>query len=119
MARVVTPVGKRVFLLIVTTITTVMRGMTPAATTVKKAALGRSKSPPLAVKKYLLVFPYFISISIKNTVISFLYRRSRTFFTANGGLFVFAAFQPAIWQARRCMAENIRELALEIFPDIH
>ena len=118
-ALVVTPVGKRVFLLIVTTITTVMRGMTPAATTVKKAALGRSKSPPLAVKKYLLVFPYFISISIKNTVISFLYRRSRTFFTANGGLFVFAAFQPAIRQARRCMAENIRELALEIFPDIH
>ena len=86
-ALVVTPVGKRVFLLIVTTITTVMHGMTPAATTVKKAALGRSKSPPLAVKKHLLVFPYFISISIKNTVISFLYRRSRTFFTANGGFF--------------------------------
>ena len=50
-ALVVTPVGKRVFLLIVTTITTVMHSMTPAATTVKKAALGRSKSPPLAVKK--------------------------------------------------------------------
>ena len=92
----VTPVRKRVFLLIVTNNTTVMRGMTPAATTVKKAALGRSKSPPLAVKKQLLVFPYFISISIKNTVIFFLYRRSRTFFTANGGLFVFAPFQPAI-----------------------
>ena len=117
-ALVVTPVGKRVFLLIVTTITTVMHGMTPAATTVKKAALGRSKSPPLAVKKHLLVFPYFISISIKNTVTSFLYRRSRTFFTANGGLFVFAPFQPAIRQARRCVAENIRELALEIFPAI-
>ena len=116
---VITPVGKRVFLLIVTTITTVMRGMTPAATTVKKAALGRSKSPPLAVKKYLLVFPYFISISIKNTVISFLYRRSRTFFTANGGLFVFAPFQPAIRQARPCVAENIREFALEIFSDTH
>ena len=118
-ALVVTPVGKRVFLLIVPTITTVMRGMTPAATTVKKAAVGRSKSPPLAVKKHLLVFPYFISIPIKNTVISFLYRRSRTFFTANGGLFVFASFQPAIRQARRRVAENIRELALEIFPDIH
>ena len=113
------PVGKRVFLLIVTTVTTVMRGMTPAATTVKKAALGRSKSPPLAVKKHLLAFPYFISIPIKNTVISFLYRRSRTFFTANGRLFVFAPFQPAIRQARRGVAENIRELALEIFPDIH
>ena len=118
-ALVVTPVGKRVFLLIVTTITTVMHGMTPAATTVKKAVLGRSKSPPLAVKKHLLVFPYFISISIKNTVISFLYRRSRTFFTANGGLFAFAPFQPAIRQARRGMAENIREFALEILSDTH
>ena len=49
-------------------------------------------------------------------VISFLYRRSRTFFTANGGLFAFAPFQPAIRQARRGMAENIRELALEILP---
>ena len=54
---VVTPVGKRVFLLVVTTITTVMRGMTPAATTVKKAALGRSKSPPLAVKKHSIESP--------------------------------------------------------------
>ena len=118
-ALVVMPVGKRVFLLVVATITTVMRGMTPAATTVKKAALGRSKSPPLAVKKHLLIFPYFISISIKNTVISFLYRRSRTFFTANGGLFVFAPFQPAIRQARQGVAENIRELALEILSDTH
>ena len=56
-ALVVTPVGKRVFLLIVTTLTTVMRGMTPAATTVKKAALGRSKSPPLAVKKHFIESP--------------------------------------------------------------
>ena len=48
-----------------------------------------------------------------------MYRRSRTFFTANGGLFVFAPFQPAIRQARRGVAENIRELALEILPDIH
>ena len=51
------PVGKRVFLLAGTTITTVMRGMTPAATTVKKAALGRSKSPPLAVKKHFIESP--------------------------------------------------------------
>ena len=119
MVLVAPPVGKRVFLLIVTTITTVMRGMTPAAATVKKAAVGRSKSPPLAVKKHLLAFPYFISIPIKNTVISFLYRRSRTFFTANGGLFVFAPFQPAIRQARRGVAENIREFALEILSDTH
>ena len=53
-ALVAPPVGKRVFLLIVTTVTTVMRGMTPADTTVKKAALGRSKSPPLAVKKHFI-----------------------------------------------------------------
>ena len=53
------PVGKRVFLLIVTTITTVMHGMTPAATTVKKAAVGRSKSPPLAVKKHSIENPSF------------------------------------------------------------
>ena len=51
----VTPVGKRVFLLIVATIPTVMPCMTTAATTVKKAAVGRSKSPPLAVQKQQLV----------------------------------------------------------------
>ena len=118
-ALVAPPVGKRVFLLVVATFTTVMHSMTPAATTVKKAAVGRSKSPPMAVKKHLLVFPYFISIPIKNTVISFLYRRSRIIFTANGGLFVFVPFQPAIRQARRGVAEDIRELALEIFPDTH
>ena len=62
-ALVITPVGKRVFLPIVTTITTVMRGMTPAAATVKKAALGRSKSPPLAVKKHFIESP---SLAIPN-----------------------------------------------------
>ena len=51
----VTPVGKRVSLLIVPTIPTVMHGMTTAVTTVKKAPLGRSKSPPLAVQKQQLV----------------------------------------------------------------
>ena len=40
-ALVALPVGKRVFLLVVATVTTVMHGMTTAATTVKKAALGR------------------------------------------------------------------------------
>ena len=154
-ALVVTPVGKRVFLLIVTTITTVMHDMTPAATTVKKAALGRSKSPPLAVKKHSIESPslaipigreFLLSVfgvdsgvfphpSLGQQRVNdcrlykppicdlwgnlFLYRRSRTFFTANGGLFVFAPFQPAIRQVRRGMAENIRELALEIFPTIH
>ena len=43
----------------------------------------------------------------------------RCFFTANGGLFVFAAFQPAIRQARMGVAGNIREHALEISPDTH
>ena len=51
----VTPVGKRVFLRVVPTIPTVMHGMTTAATTVKKAAVGRSKSPPLAVQKQQLI----------------------------------------------------------------
>ena len=48
-------VGKRVFLRVVSTIPTVMHGMTTVAATVKKAAYGRSKSPPLAVKKQLLI----------------------------------------------------------------
>ena len=52
---VVPPVGKRVFLRVVSTIATIMRRMTTAAATVKKAAFGRSKSPPLAVKKQLLI----------------------------------------------------------------
>ena len=53
----VTPVRKRVFLLILPTIPTIMHGMTTAATTVKKAALGRSKSPPSAVKKHSIESP--------------------------------------------------------------
>ena len=52
---VVPIVGKRVFLRVVSTIPTVMHGMTTAAATVKKAAFGRSKSPPLAVKKQLRI----------------------------------------------------------------
>ena len=60
-----------------------------------------------------------MTLPIGNKVIIFLYRRSRTFFTANGGLFVFAAFQPAIGQARMGVAGNIREHALEISPDTH
>ena len=50
----VTPVRKQVFLLVITVITNVMQCMTTAAITVQKAAVGRSKSPPLAVKKQLL-----------------------------------------------------------------
>ena len=48
---VVPTVGKRVFLLAVSTIPTVMRCMTPSAATVKKAAFGRSKSPAFAGTK--------------------------------------------------------------------
>jgi len=47
----VTPVRKQVFLLVITVITNVMQCMTTTAITVQKAAAGRSKSPPLAVKK--------------------------------------------------------------------
>ena len=47
----VTTVGKRVFLLVVTTIPNAMLRMTTTAGMVQKAAFGRSKSPPLAVKK--------------------------------------------------------------------
>ena len=48
---VVPTVGKRVFLRVVSAIPTVMRGMTPAAAAVKKAANGRSKSPAFAGTK--------------------------------------------------------------------
>ena len=53
----VTAVGKRVFLLVVATIPNAMLCMMTTATTVQKAAFGRSKSPPLAVKKQLIVGP--------------------------------------------------------------
>ena len=51
LVTVVTPVGKQVFLLVIATIPNAMRCMTATAGMVQKAAVGRSKSPPLAVKK--------------------------------------------------------------------
>ena len=57
----VTPVRKQVFLLVITVITNVMHSMTTTAITVQKAAAGRSKSPPLAVKKQLLAVTLFNS----------------------------------------------------------
>ena len=51
----VTPIGKRVFLLVVTIIPNAMLCMTTTAGMVQKAAGGRKKSPPLAVKKQLIV----------------------------------------------------------------
>ena len=53
----VTPVGQRVFLFVVAVTPIAMHGMTTTAATVQKAAGGRSKSPPLAVKKQLIVSP--------------------------------------------------------------
>ena len=53
----VTPVGKLVFLCVVPTIPNAMLCMTITAGMVQKAAGGRSKSPPLAVKKQLIVSP--------------------------------------------------------------
>ena len=47
----VTTVGKLVFLHVVTTIPNAMLCMTTTAGMVQKAAFGRSKRPPLAVKK--------------------------------------------------------------------
>ena len=60
LVTVATPVGKQVFLLVITTIPNAMRCMATTAVTVKKAAVGRSKSPPLAVKKHLLVLFHLI-----------------------------------------------------------
>ena len=53
----VTAVGKQVFLRVVAATPNVMLCMTITAATVQKAAGSRSKSPPLAVKKQLIVSP--------------------------------------------------------------
>ena len=52
-----TPVGKRVFLHVVAATPNAMLCMTTTAGMDQKAAGGRSKSPPLAVKKQLIVGP--------------------------------------------------------------
>ena len=57
----VTPVGKRVFLLVVAVTPNAMRCMTTTATTVQKAAGGRKKRPPLAVKKQQLVYSIYMT----------------------------------------------------------
>ena len=51
----VTAVGKLVFLLVVATTPNAMLCMTTTSVMVQKAAFGRSKRPPLAVKKQQLV----------------------------------------------------------------
>ena len=95
LVMVATPVGKRIFLLVITTITNAMRCMATTAGMVKKAAVGRSKSPPLAVKKTVACSgspkrarKKRCYISTRNKLITFSTGASRTFFTANGGLFV-------------------------------
>ena len=105
-------VGKRVFLRAVSTIPTVMRCMTPSATTVKKAAFGRSKRS--GFRRYKNSCPcipdYYAGHNACGLIL--FSRREPVFFTAIGGLFVFVAFQPAYGQARLGGAVNIRELAL-------
>ncbi len=49
--QTVTPVGKLVFLIVVAVIPNAMLRMTTTAGMVQKAAGGRKKRPPLAVKK--------------------------------------------------------------------
>ena len=61
----------------------------------------------------------YIAPQIRNKVINFSTGVSRTFFTAKGGLFVFAAFQPADRQARMGVAANVRERALDDIADSH
>ena len=53
----VTAVGKQVFLHVVAATPNAMLCMTTTAAMVQKAAFGRSKRPPLAVKKQQLVSP--------------------------------------------------------------
>ena len=57
LGKAVTPVGKQVFLRVVATIPNAMLCMTTTAGLFQKAAGGRKKSPPLAVKKQLIVSP--------------------------------------------------------------
>ena len=53
----VTPVGKLVFLFVVAAIPNAMLCMTTTAGMVQKAAVGRKKRPPVAVKKQQLRSP--------------------------------------------------------------
>ena len=55
--KAVTAVGKQVFLRVVAAIPNAMLCMTITAGMVQKAAVGRKKNPPLAVKKQQLVSP--------------------------------------------------------------
>ena len=71
----VTLVGKRVFLRVVATTPNAMLCMTTTAGMVQKAAVGRSKSPPLAVKKQQLVLFHLYDATDRKQGNPFLYRR--------------------------------------------
>ena len=57
----VTPVGKRVFLHVVAATPNAMLCMTTTAATVQKAAVGRSKRPPVAVKNKSLCYSNYMT----------------------------------------------------------
>ena len=61
----VTPVGKRVFVLLVAVTPNAMHGMTTTATTVQKAAGGRKKKPPVAVKKQQFVYFNYMTSAVR------------------------------------------------------
>ena len=69
----VTAVGKLVFLLVVATIPNAMLCMMTTAATVQKAVGGRSKSPPLAVKKQLIVSPSLTLSKGRKFILAVLY----------------------------------------------
>ena len=57
LGKAVTTFGKQLFLLVVPTTPNAMLCMTTTAGMVQKAAVGRKKRPPLAVKKQLIISP--------------------------------------------------------------
>ena len=75
----VTPVGKQVFRLVVPAIPNAMLCMTTTAATVQKAAFGRKKSPPLAVKKQLIASPLSMSNGQEFILVVFKEIVARTF----------------------------------------
>ena len=119
-------VGKQVFLRVTNATTTVMRGMTSEDTTGQKAADGRKKSPATPVKKTDAYCPCQRKEEDRQGPANAVFQAGRrnmgktgedihesscfctgdcrTFFTAKGGLFVFAALQPADRHARMGMA---------------
>ena len=92
----VTAVGKRVFLHVVAAIPNAMLCMTTTAGMVQKAAFGRKKRPPLAVKKQQFVSPSpaltkgweFIPVVFKDVMVSLIFLKK----AGMGPLFCFFSF---------------------------